>query len=118
MSIDQTYICIQHTTNWLLSNSNKCLTLSTALNGYMYGNLKGLNMCKGDKVSWHLSGLGSEADIHGLYFEGNRFLYKGTRKDTINVFPHISHTVIMEPDSMGTFTISKNIFTEVHALII
>lgn len=68
----------------------------------MYGNLKGLSMCKGDKVSWHLSGLGSETDIHGLYFEGNRFLYQDTRRDTINVFPHISHTVIMEPDSMGT----------------
>lgn len=68
----------------------------------MYGNLKGFTMCKGDKVSWHLSGLGSEVDIHGLYFEGNRFLYKETRRDTINVFPHISHTVIMEPDSMGT----------------
>uniref|UniRef100_A0A672PA71 ferroxidase n=1 Tax=Sinocyclocheilus grahami TaxID=75366 RepID=A0A672PA71_SINGR len=76
-----------------------------SLNGYMYGNLKGLSMCKGDKVSWHLSGLGSEVDIHGLYFEGNRFLYKDTRRDTINVFPHISHTVIMEPDSMGTFEV-------------
>ncbi|XP_016425126.1 ceruloplasmin [Sinocyclocheilus rhinocerous] len=76
-----------------------------SLNGYMYGNLKGLSMCKGDKVSWHLSGLGSEVDIHGLYFEGNRFLYKDTRRDTINVFPHISHTVIMEPDSMGQFEV-------------
>ncbi|XP_051550371.1 ceruloplasmin [Myxocyprinus asiaticus] len=76
-----------------------------SLNGFMYGNLKGLNMCKGDKVSWHLSGLGSEADIHGIYFEGNRFLYKGTRKDVINVFPHVSHTVIMEPDSMGHFEV-------------
>uniref|UniRef100_A0A8C2F5S9 ferroxidase n=1 Tax=Cyprinus carpio TaxID=7962 RepID=A0A8C2F5S9_CYPCA len=76
-----------------------------SLNGYMYGNLKGFTMCKGDKVSWHLSGLGSEVDIHGLYFEGNRFLYKDTRRDTINVFPHISHTVLMEPDSMGTFEV-------------
>uniref|UniRef100_A0A8C2F3X6 ferroxidase n=1 Tax=Cyprinus carpio TaxID=7962 RepID=A0A8C2F3X6_CYPCA len=76
-----------------------------SLNGYMYGNLKGFTMCKGDKVSWHLSGLGSEVDIHGLYFEGNRFLYKDTRRDTINVFPHISHTVLMEPDSMGQFEV-------------
>lgn len=75
--------------------------VSAAINGYMYGNLQGLTMCKGDKVSWHLSGLGSEGDIHGLYFHGNRFLYRGTRRDTINVFPHVSHTVIMEPDSMG-----------------
>ncbi|XP_030647121.1 ceruloplasmin [Chanos chanos] len=76
-----------------------------SINGYMYGNLPGLSMCKGNKVSWHLSGLGSEADIHGLYFHGNRFTYRGTRKDTINLFPHISHTVIMEPDSMGQFEV-------------
>lgn len=76
-------------------------SVTIAINGYMYGNLPGLTMCKGDKVSWHLSGLGSEADIHGLYFEGNRFIYRQTRKDVMNVFPHISHTVTMEPDSMG-----------------
>ncbi|XP_045061329.1 ceruloplasmin [Coregonus clupeaformis] len=76
-----------------------------SINGYMYGNLPGLTMCKGDKVSWHLSGLGSEADIHGLYFEGNRFIYRETRRDVMNVFPHISHTVMMEPDSMGQFEV-------------
>lgn len=80
--------------------------VSAAINGYMYGNLQGLTMCKGDKVSWHLSGLGSEGDIHGLYFLGNRFLYRGTRRDTISLFPHISHTVIMEPDSMGAHSFS------------
>ncbi|KAI1891570.1 hypothetical protein AGOR_G00145150 [Albula goreensis] len=74
-----------------------------SINGYMYGNLRGLTMCKGDTVSWHLSGLGSEVDIHGLFFQGNRFTFKGTRRDTINLFPHVSHTVIMEPDSMGKF---------------
>uniref|UniRef100_A0A8C7JXZ2 Hephaestin n=1 Tax=Oncorhynchus kisutch TaxID=8019 RepID=A0A8C7JXZ2_ONCKI len=76
-----------------------------SINGYMYGNLPGLTMCKGDKVSWHLSGLGSEADIHGLYFEGNRLIYRETRRDVMNVFPHISHTVMMEPDSMGQFEV-------------
>lgn len=67
----------------------------------MYNNLPGLTMCKGDKVSWHLSGLGSETDIISLYFQGNRFIYEQNRRDTISVFPHISHTVTMEPDSMG-----------------
>ncbi|XP_062868994.1 ceruloplasmin isoform X2 [Trichomycterus rosablanca] len=86
-----------------------------SLNGYMYGNLQGLNMCKGDKVAWHLSGLGSEGDIHGLYFHGNRFLYRGTRKDTISVFPHISHTVIMEPDSMGQFEVTCMSADDNHA---
>ncbi|XP_076879473.1 ceruloplasmin [Brachyhypopomus gauderio] len=86
-----------------------------SINGYMYGNLEGLKMCKGDKVSWHLSGLGSEGDIHGLYFEGNRFLYRGTRRDTISVFPHVSHTVVMEPDSMGQFQVTCKTADDSHA---
>uniref|UniRef100_A0A3Q1JMI1 Hephaestin n=1 Tax=Anabas testudineus TaxID=64144 RepID=A0A3Q1JMI1_ANATE len=74
-----------------------------AINGFVYKNLPGLTMCKGDKVTWHLSGLGSETDINSLYFQGNRFIYRQNRRDSINVFPHISHTVTMEPDSMGTY---------------
>ncbi|XP_041861138.1 ceruloplasmin [Melanotaenia boesemani] len=76
-----------------------------AINGFVYGNLPGLTMCKGDKVTWHLSGLGSETDIISLYFQGNRILYRQNRRDTISVFPHISHTVTMEPDSMGDFEV-------------
>ncbi|KAM9762984.1 ceruloplasmin [Menidia menidia] len=76
-----------------------------AINGFVYRNLPGLTMCKGDKVTWHLSALGSETDIISLYFHGNRFLYRQNRRDTISVFPHISHTVTMEPDSMGQFEV-------------
>uniref|UniRef100_A0A671YSR9 ferroxidase n=1 Tax=Sparus aurata TaxID=8175 RepID=A0A671YSR9_SPAAU len=76
-----------------------------AINGYVYRNLPGLTMCKGDAVTWHLSGMGTETDINSLYFEGNRFLYRQNRRDSISVFPHISHTVTMEPDSMGQFEV-------------
>ncbi|KAG7280767.1 hypothetical protein CRUP_037697 [Coryphaenoides rupestris] len=76
-----------------------------AINGYVYRSLPGLTTCKGERVSWHLSGLGSEADIHSLYFQGNRFLYRQTRRDTITVFPHVSYTVTMEPDSIGQFEV-------------
>ncbi|KAM8875479.1 ceruloplasmin [Spinachia spinachia] len=76
-----------------------------AINGFVYRNLPGLTMCKGDKVTWHVSGLGSETDIISLYFQGNRFIYRQNRRDTISVFPHISRTVTMEPDSMGQFEV-------------
>ncbi|KAF3835415.1 hypothetical protein F7725_027973, partial [Dissostichus mawsoni] len=76
-----------------------------AINGFVYRNLPGLTMCKGDKVTWHVSGLGTETDIISLYFQGNRFIYRQNRRDTISVFPHISHTVTMEPDSMGQFEV-------------
>ncbi|XP_029472373.1 ceruloplasmin isoform X2 [Rhinatrema bivittatum] len=72
-------------------------------NGYMYGNQPGLNMYKGNVVSWHLIGLGSEVDMHGIYFSGNTFLTKGTRRDTANLFPHSSFSVLMKADSEGVF---------------
>ncbi|XP_010129612.1 PREDICTED: ceruloplasmin-like, partial [Buceros rhinoceros silvestris] len=76
------------------------------INGYMYGNQPGLEMCKGSVVSWHLMGLGSEVDVHGIYFSENTFMTKGTRRDTANLFPHTFLTAIMKPDSEGVFEVS------------
>ncbi|CAN9500898.1 unnamed protein product [Ophioblennius macclurei] len=78
-----------------------------AINGFVYKNLPGLTMCKADKVTWHLSGLGSEKDVHSLYFQGNRFIYRQNRRDSIAVFPHISYTVTMEPDNIGRFEVAS-----------
>ncbi|KAM9848846.1 ceruloplasmin [Aulostomus maculatus] len=78
-----------------------------ALNGFVYRNLPGLTMCKGNKVTWHLSGLGSETDINSLSFKGNRFIFRQNRRNSISVFPHISHTVTMEPDSIGQFEVAS-----------
>ncbi|XP_048460742.1 ceruloplasmin [Rhincodon typus] len=77
-----------------------------SINGYMYGNQPGLEMCKGNTVSWHLFGLGSEVDIHGIYFQGNTLTKQGIRRDVVNLFPHISATSIMQTDSAGVFELS------------
>ncbi|KAM3619901.1 uncharacterized protein V6R79_015503 [Siganus canaliculatus] len=76
-----------------------------SINGLVFRNVPGLSMCQGDSVSWHLSGLGTETDINSLHFQGNRFIYRQNRQDSISVFPHISHTVTMKPDSMGDFEV-------------
>uniref|UniRef100_A0A452RR96 Plastocyanin-like domain-containing protein n=1 Tax=Ursus americanus TaxID=9643 RepID=A0A452RR96_URSAM len=76
-----------------------------SINGYMYGNLPGLDMCLGDNVSWHILSVGSEKDLHGIYFSGNTFTSLGSRDDTITVFPHTSQTLFMKPDSVGTFAV-------------
>uniref|UniRef100_A0A0B8RUW1 Ceruloplasmin n=1 Tax=Philothamnus irregularis TaxID=1899461 RepID=A0A0B8RUW1_9SAUR len=77
-----------------------------SINGYMYGNQKGLEMCLGERVSWHLISIGTEVDIHGIYFSGNTFVTQGTRKDTANLFPHTSATTVMKPDSQGLFEVA------------
>ncbi|NXE26094.1 HPHL1 protein, partial [Ardeotis kori] len=76
-----------------------------AVNGYLFGNLPGLAMCKDDKVSWHLIGLGSHYDMHGVHFQGNTIDLRGTTRDGLALFPHISGTALMQPDRVGTFKV-------------
>uniref|UniRef100_A0A8D0KUN2 ferroxidase n=1 Tax=Strix occidentalis caurina TaxID=311401 RepID=A0A8D0KUN2_STROC len=76
-----------------------------AINGFMFGNLPGLTVCEGDNVSWHLLGLGSEADVHGAVFQGNTLQMNGMRRDSTNLFPHTFATAFMQPDNSGIFEI-------------
>ncbi|XP_066096925.1 ceruloplasmin isoform X1 [Saccopteryx bilineata] len=77
-----------------------------SMNGFMYGNQPGLNMCKGDSITWYLFSAGNEADVHGIYFSGNTFLSsRGERRDTANLFPQTSLTLAMQPDTAGTFDV-------------
>ncbi|XP_009199798.1 ceruloplasmin isoform X2 [Papio anubis] len=76
-----------------------------SMNGFMYGNQPGLNMCKGDSVVWYLFSVGNEADVHGIYFSGNTYLWRGEWRDTVNLFPQTSLTLLMWPDTEGTFNV-------------
>ncbi|KAL0994973.1 hypothetical protein UPYG_G00130140 [Umbra pygmaea] len=77
-----------------------------AVNGFLYGNLPGLEMCSGDRVVWYTFGLGTEVDIHGVYWEGNTFQRHGTTRDTVSVFPHTTATVSMLPHTPGVYEVS------------
>ncbi|XP_051718059.1 ferroxidase HEPHL1-like isoform X3 [Ctenopharyngodon idella] len=72
-----------------------------AVNGYMYGNLPGLDLCNGEHAVWHTLGLGTEVDIHGIYFQGNTFQRDGMNRDTLSIFPHTTVTVNMTPNNNG-----------------
>ncbi|XP_073936846.1 ferroxidase HEPHL1 isoform X4 [Castor canadensis] len=76
-----------------------------AVNGYMYGNQPGLSMCKNDRVSWHLIGMGTDTDMHGVYFQGNTIHLRGTHRDSLALFPHMSITAFMQPDHAGIFKV-------------
>ncbi|KAM9316482.1 ceruloplasmin-like [Gastrophryne carolinensis] len=76
-----------------------------AINGYMYGNQPGLDMCLGDSVVWHMLGLGSAVDIHGIHFTGNTVQIHKTTRDVASVSPHISYSAVMSPDNKGVFNV-------------
>jgi ceruloplasmin len=73
----------------------------TAINGRTFGTLKGLDMCLGDRVSWHMYGLGQRFDHHHFSFEGNNFLHENRKLDTTSVLPGTGQTVSMITDQAG-----------------
>ncbi|XP_063775333.1 ceruloplasmin-like [Pseudophryne corroboree] len=76
-----------------------------SINGYMYGNQPGLDMCTGDIIRWSMLGLGTEVDMHGIHFSGNTIQVHDVTRDVASVFPHISYAVIMNPDNEGVFNV-------------
>nr|XP_015817199.2 ferroxidase HEPHL1 [Nothobranchius furzeri] len=74
-----------------------------AVNGRLYGNLFGLGMCSGDNVVWYAFGMGSETDMHGIFFEENTVKMFNNTRDTVTLFPHMSSTFVMHPNNPGVY---------------
>lgn len=72
-----------------------------AINGYMFGNLPGLSMCMGNKIHWHLLGIGNEMDVHSIHFHGQILTHLGHHVDTISLFPASFVNVVMVADNPG-----------------
>jgi len=73
------------------------------INGLLYGNLDGLTMRRGERVRWYLIGLGNETDIHTAHWHGNTALRRGSRTDTVELFPATTEVVDMRPDNVGAW---------------
>lgn len=74
-----------------------------AINGFLFGNLDGLTMRRGERVRWYLIGLGNETDIHTAHWHGNTALRRGSRTDTVELFPATTEVVDMQPDNVGVW---------------
>ncbi|KAL9983729.1 hypothetical protein ACROYT_G005948 [Oculina patagonica] len=75
------------------------------INGYMYGNLPGLRMCKGDNVSWHFMG-GPAGQMHTVYFYGNTFIRNGNNHDTVGLMEGSLASVQMTPENPGVWKLT------------
>uniref|UniRef100_A0A8C4Y309 Ceruloplasmin n=1 Tax=Gopherus evgoodei TaxID=1825980 RepID=A0A8C4Y309_9SAUR len=88
-----------------------------AINGKLFGNLHGLTMHVGDKVSWYLMGMGNEVDMHTAHFHGHSFDYKQTgvyRADVFDLFPGTFQTVEMFPKYPGTWLLHCHVTDHIH----
>jgi len=77
--------------------------LKHAINGYIYGNLPGLDMKKDEMVRWYLMGMGTEVDLHTPHWHGNTLLIGGMRTDVAELLPATMMMGDMEPDDPGTW---------------
>ncbi len=77
--------------------------LKHAMNGYIFGNLRGLEAIAGERVRWHLVALGSEVDLHTDHWHGDTVLEHGRRTDVIELLPASMVSVDMVADNPGTW---------------
>jgi len=86
------------------------LIIFSAINGFAFGTLPGLEMCIGEKVTWHMYGLGERFDHHHFTFESNNFRHDGRQVDAGSVFPGVGTSVKMIPDQAGCVLLSVTPF--------
>ena len=77
--------------------------LMHSINGYIFGNLRGLEANNGDKVRWYLLGMGNELDLHTPHWHGKTLLYENRRTDVIELLPASMATADMIADNPGTW---------------
>lgn len=78
--------------------------LKHSINGYVYGNLPGLTMQKGERVRWYVFDMGTEVDVHTPHWHGQTLLMGGMqRMDMTQLLPGMMQTLDMIPDDPGTW---------------
>ena len=77
--------------------------LMHSINGYVYGNLPGLTMKKGERVRWYVMAMGTEVDLHTPHWHGNTVVSNGMREDVVQLLPASMLTADMVPDDVGTW---------------
>jgi FtsP/CotA-like multicopper oxidase with cupredoxin domain len=75
--------------------------LKHAINGYIFANLPGLDMNKGDRVRWHLIGMGNEIDLHTPHWHATLVKLNGTYTDVAELLPASMKSADMLADNPG-----------------
>ncbi len=74
-----------------------------AINGYVFGNLPGLVMKKGDRVRWYVMGMGNEKDLHTPHWHGETVSDRFKHMDVVEVLPASTLAVDMLADNPGVW---------------
>jgi len=74
-----------------------------AINGYIFGNLPGLVVKKGEKVRWYVMGMGNEKDIHTPHWHGQTLTDGRRNLDVVELLPASTTAVDMLANNVGTW---------------
>lgn len=78
--------------------------LKHTINGYIFGNLTGLEMTQGERVRWYVVALGSEHDLHAAHWHGKTVVEDGRRRtDDVELLPGSMKVADMKADNPGTW---------------
>ncbi|MBS1852896.1 MAG: multicopper oxidase domain-containing protein [Acidobacteria bacterium] len=74
-----------------------------SINGYIFGNLPGLLMKRGERVRWYLLGMGNEKDLHTPHWHGKTVDYVGRHTDVVELLPATMAVADMVADNPGSW---------------
>lgn len=81
--------------------------LMHSINGYIFGNLQGLEVHREERVRWYLVGLGTEVDLHTAHWHGETVMEggwrAGHRTDVVELLPASMKVADMLADNPGTW---------------
>jgi FtsP/CotA-like multicopper oxidase with cupredoxin domain len=75
-----------------------------AINGRVFGNLRGLDMNEGERTRWYLFALGSVTDFHTAHWHGLRVVEEGRRRtDVVELLPATMKVADLLADNPGSW---------------
>ena len=89
--------------------------LMHAINGFIFGNLQGLDMNNGEKVRWYMLGMGNEVDLHSPHWHGKTVVHNGRHTDVVELLPATMLTVDMTADNPGTWLFHCHVADHIDA---
>ncbi len=93
-------------TPWPEAQETKELSMRHAINGRIFGNLKGLQMVDGERVRWYLFALGIDPDVHTAHWHGARVRdHAGHMTDVIELMPGSMKSADMLADNPGDWMV-------------
>ncbi|XP_052788746.1 ferroxidase HEPHL1-like [Mya arenaria] len=87
----------------------------SAINGFSYGNLEGLSLCRYENVVWHVLSFGSTESLHVVTFNGNNVVIDGRSRDSHVIISGQAFNAFMKPDNDGTWSLHCHNSVEYNA---